>query len=71
MAHKNFGHKMVTTFRIVPPTTCHKSLYDNMGDTGLEPVTPLLVEQGKEEVEYFGLVLTSLVCSGFRPVWGG
>ena len=42
-----------------------------MGDTGLEPVTPLLVEQEKEEVEYFGLVQTGLVCSGLRPEWGG
>jgi len=38
----NFGHKMVTLFRILPATTCSKSLYINMGDTGLEPVTPCL-----------------------------
>jgi len=33
---------MVTPFRILPPTTYPKSLFDNMGDTGLEPVTPCL-----------------------------
>ena len=41
---------MVTPFRILPLCTYPKSLYDNMGDTGLEPVTPLLVEQEKGEM---------------------
>ncbi len=27
--------------------TYHKSLFDNMGDTGLEPVTPCLSNEGK------------------------
>ena len=31
---------------------------------------PLLVEQGKEEVEFFGLVTTGLVYLGLRPEWG-
>ncbi len=31
---------------------------------------PLLVEHGKEEVKFFGLVLTVLVCLGLRPEWG-
>ncbi len=38
----NFGHKMVTLFRTLLTTTYPNSLYDNMGDTGLEPVTPCL-----------------------------
>jgi hypothetical protein len=42
MPLKNFGHKMVTTFRITSLVTYHNSLSDNMGDTGLEPVTPCL-----------------------------
>ncbi len=64
---ENFGHKMVTPFRILLLTTCHKCLYDNMGDTELEPVTPLLVMQRKEEVEFLGLVTTGLVYLGLRP----
>ena len=36
------------------PTTYPKSLFDNMGDTGLEPVTPLLVEQENKGIfNYF------------------
>ncbi len=42
----NFGHKMVTTFRIALPATYRKCLYNNMGDTGLEPVTPCLSSEG-------------------------
>jgi len=42
MPLNNFGHKIVTTFRIASPATSPKSLYINMGDTGLEPVTPCL-----------------------------
>jgi hypothetical protein len=45
---KYFGHKMVTTFRISSPTTYPKYLYDNMGDTGLEPVTPCLSSKEKK-----------------------
>jgi hypothetical protein len=44
---KIFGHTLVT---ITVPTTLaksHKSLYDNMGDTGLEPVTPCLSNRKK------------------------
>jgi len=47
MPLNNFGHKMVTPFRILPPTTYPKSLFDNMGDTGLEPVTPCLSSKKK------------------------
>ena len=32
----------LTVFNSEEPTTYPKSLYDNMGDTGLEPVTPCL-----------------------------
>jgi integrase len=32
----------LTIFNSEEPTTYHNSLYDNMGDTGLEPVTPCL-----------------------------
>jgi hypothetical protein len=32
---------------------------------------PLLVEQGKEEVKFFGLVLTGLVCLSLRLKQGG
>jgi len=48
---KYIGHKMVTTFRTPSSATYRKSsafsvrgnsLYDNMGDTGREPVTPCL-----------------------------
>ncbi len=46
----NFGHKMVTIFRITLPTTYPKFLYDNMGDTGLEPVTPCLSSKEKKKV---------------------
>ncbi|MGR3302404.1 MAG: hypothetical protein ACUZ8I_07845 [Candidatus Scalindua sp.] len=31
---------------------------------------PLLVEQGKEEVEFFGLVTSVMVYLGLRPKWG-
>ncbi len=41
-----FGHKMVTTFRVASLVVCPKCLYDNMGDTGLEPVTPCLSNEG-------------------------
>jgi hypothetical protein len=45
----NFGHKMIIApFRISPPTTYPKSLYDNMGNTGLEPVTPCLSSKRKK-----------------------
>ncbi len=46
---ENFGHKMVTPFRIPSSATYHKSLYDNMGDTGLEPVTPCLSSKKKKD----------------------
>ncbi len=39
MPLEDFGHKMVTPFRISSPTTYHNSLYNNMGDTGFEPAT--------------------------------
>jgi len=32
----------LTVFNSEEPTTYPKSLFDNMGDTGLEPVTPCL-----------------------------
>jgi len=47
---------MVTIFRITLPTTYPmslapfvrgKSLFNNMGDTGLKPVTPCLSNEGK------------------------
>ncbi len=44
-----FGHKMVTPFRILSPTTYHNFLSDNMGDTGLEPVTPCLSSKEKKK----------------------
>jgi hypothetical protein len=31
---------------------------------------PLLVEQGKEKVEFYGLVISVLVYLGLRPKWG-
>jgi hypothetical protein len=43
---KNFDHKMVTPIRIPSSSTYHNSLYDNMGDTGLEPLTPCLSSKG-------------------------
>ena len=46
MPLNNFGHKMATPFRILSPCTYPKSLYINMGDTGLEPVTPCLSNEG-------------------------
>ncbi len=46
----NFGHKMIITpFMISPPTTYPKSLYDNMGNTGLEPETPCLSSNKKND----------------------
>lgn len=44
----NFGHKMVTPFRIPSSATYCKSLFDNMGDTGLELVTPCLSSKRKK-----------------------
>ncbi len=35
-------HNLVHTHTSDIPTTYHKSLRDNLGDTGLEPVTPCL-----------------------------
>ncbi|MHC4322446.1 MAG: tyrosine-type recombinase/integrase [Planctomycetota bacterium] len=36
----------LTVFNSEEPTTYPKSLFDNMGDTGLEPVTPCLSNEG-------------------------
>ncbi len=55
----NFGHKMVTTFRILPHANSNNSLYVNMGDTGLEPVTPCLSSKGnKGNTKFFHIFFT-------------
>ncbi len=42
----------LTIFNSEEPTSSPNSLYDNMGDTGLEPVTPCLSSEGRAFLTY-------------------